>query len=60
MALVEQYMLSQMLNFSDLKHWSCYLNLQNMKRMLTNWETSSFTIYKDIFEQYGGSVNMHP
>lgn len=36
------------------------MNIQHIKRKLTHWETSSFPIYRDTFEQYGGSVNMHP
>ncbi|HAU2961006.1 TPA: antimicrobial resistance protein Mig-14 [Salmonella enterica subsp. diarizonae] len=36
------------------------MNIQHIKRTLTHWENSSFTIYKDTFERYGGSVNMHP
>ncbi|EHD0025546.1 antimicrobial resistance protein Mig-14 [Salmonella enterica subsp. houtenae serovar 50:g,z51:-] len=36
------------------------MKIQHIKRIITHWETSSFSTYRDTFEQYGGSVNMHP
>lgn len=34
--------------------------IKKLKRVVTSWEPSSFEVYKKTFEQYGGSVNMHP
>ncbi|MBC6573309.1 antimicrobial resistance protein Mig-14 [Escherichia coli] len=34
--------------------------ITSVKRIITSWEPSTFCIYKNAFEKYGGSVNMHP
>ncbi|EAX2188380.1 antimicrobial resistance protein Mig-14, partial [Salmonella enterica] len=30
------------------------MEIQHIKRIITHWETSSFSTYRDTFEQYGG------
>ncbi|ENA5974041.1 antimicrobial resistance protein Mig-14 [Escherichia albertii] len=34
--------------------------IKKFKRIITGWEPSTFEIYRNTFEKYGGSVNMHP
>ncbi|VDZ98482.1 antimicrobial resistance protein Mig-14 [Salmonella enterica subsp. enterica] len=36
------------------------MKIQEVKRILTRWQPSSFTLYREVFTQYGGSINMHP
>ncbi|EHP6631761.1 antimicrobial resistance protein Mig-14, partial [Salmonella enterica] len=36
------------------------MKIQEVKRILTRWEPSSFSLYREAFTQYGGSINMHP
>ncbi|SUI01501.1 antimicrobial resistance protein Mig-14 [Salmonella enterica subsp. indica] len=36
------------------------MKIQEVKRILTRWQPSSFTLYREAFTQYGGSLNMHP
>ncbi|HAU3359055.1 TPA: antimicrobial resistance protein Mig-14 [Salmonella enterica subsp. salamae] len=36
------------------------MKIQEVKRILTRWQPSSFTLYREAFTQYGGSINMHP
>lgn len=36
------------------------MKIQEVKRILTRWQPSSFTLYREVFAQYGGSINMHP
>ncbi|KAB1408519.1 Mig-14 protein, partial [Salmonella enterica subsp. enterica serovar Schwarzengrund] len=31
-----------------------------MQAILTRWQPSSFTLYREVLAQYGGSINMHP
>ncbi|ENC6029381.1 antimicrobial resistance protein Mig-14, partial [Salmonella enterica subsp. enterica serovar Kentucky] len=36
------------------------MKIQEVKRILTRWQPSSFALYREVFTQYGGSINMHP
>ncbi|EHQ7146586.1 antimicrobial resistance protein Mig-14, partial [Salmonella enterica subsp. enterica serovar Typhimurium] len=36
------------------------MKIQEVKRILTRWQPSSFSLYREVFTQYGGSINMHP
>lgn len=36
------------------------MKIQEVKRILTRWQPSSFTLYREAFTLYGGSINMHP
>lgn len=36
------------------------MSIKNIKRIITAWKPSTFEMYKNTFEKYGGSVNMHP